>query len=271
MIAQDKTAEAGPQSPFDELAELYDRDFTETLLGRLHRDAVMRRLTARFKPGANVLELGCGTGEDAAILGRSGVRVLATDPSEAMVRVARRKVFLAGLSSMVTVEPLAAEALQTSQLAQSGGPFDGAFSNFGALNCVADLKPVVVGLAHCVRPGGMALVCLMGPHCPWEWGWYVLRGRPSKAFRRLKPGGFPWRSTVIHYPSIRAVRHQFAPEFRLLRANAIGTLVPPPYAVAWAERRLALVQRLSRIERRWETAWPLPWLADHFLLEFERL
>jgi SAM-dependent methyltransferase len=40
------------------------------------------------------------------------------------------------------------------------GPFDGAFSNFSGLNCLADLKPVARNLAGAVKPGGRVLLCL---------------------------------------------------------------------------------------------------------------
>ena len=52
------------------------------------RGATQRRLEARFSAGHRVLELNCGTGEDAVFLARRGVRVLATDLSGAMVEAA---------------------------------------------------------------------------------------------------------------------------------------------------------------------------------------
>ena len=117
----------------------------------------------------------------------------------------------------------------------------------------------------------MALLCVMGPLVPWEWAWFVWRGQPTKAFRRLRRGGVPWRGLTIRYPSMRATRRAFGPWFRLCRASALGALLPPPYAEDWAVRRPGLFARLNRWERRLETVPPLPWLADHYLLELERL
>jgi hypothetical protein len=54
------------------------------------------------------------------------------------------------------------------------------------------------------------------------------------------------------------------------RVAALGALLPPPYAEAWAARHPKLVEKLDRWERRWETVPPLPWLADHYLMELER-
>lgn len=285
------------------MAADYDRSFTDTLLGGLMRRAVWRRMDAAFRPGDRVLELNCGTGADAVYLGRRGVRVLATDVSPAMVEVARAKVERAGLSGVVEVERLAIEELSAQAGDQetrrragkehaadrpaslspgllvsdlpahplaSSGPFDGALSNFGGLNCVDDLAPVAAGLAARLRPGASALVCLMGPLVPWEWGWFLRRGSPRKALRRLRRGGTPWRGMTIRYPSIGAARRAFAPHFRLTRAGGVGALLPPSYAEDWAARHPRLVERLAAWERRLEALPPLPWLADHYLLELER-
>ena len=49
-----------------------------------------RWLDTAFQPGEQVLELSCGTGEDALHLAEQGVRILATDPSAGMLEVARK-------------------------------------------------------------------------------------------------------------------------------------------------------------------------------------
>jgi hypothetical protein len=110
----------------------------------------------------------------------------------------------------------------------------------------------------------------MGPLAPWEWAWFLARGRPGTAFRRLRPGGVRWRGLTVRYPSIGALRRAFALAFRLTRAVAIGALLPPTYAERWAAAHPRLLDRLERWERRWETVPPLPRLADHYLAELER-
>src|SRR5439155_27048295 len=108
----------------------------------------------------HILELNCGTGEDALYLARRGVHVMATDASEPMLHIARQKAQQAGLSDRIDVCRMTIEALTTA-----GWPdapclpraFDGALSNFGGLNCVANLPRVAEGLAACLRPGAIAL------------------------------------------------------------------------------------------------------------------
>lgn len=253
---------------FDALAPAYDASFTATPLGTLLREAVWRRLDARFAPGDRVLELACGTGEDAVHLARRGVRVTATDASSGMVETARSKVAAARVEDAVEVHHLPAEELSAED--RLPGPFDGAFSDFGGLNCVADLRALSQGLARRLRPGAPVLLCVMGPLVPWEWIWYLGHGDPARAFRRLRRGGVAWRGLTVRYPSIRALRRAFSPGFRTLRTGAVGALLPPTYAEEWTRRHPRLLASLSRWERRLERMPPLPWLADHYLIELER-
>ena len=74
--------------PFDAAAADYDASFSSSLLGGLMRRALWRRLDACFRSGDRVLELGCGTGEDAVHLARRGIEILAIDSSAAMVDAA---------------------------------------------------------------------------------------------------------------------------------------------------------------------------------------
>jgi SAM-dependent methyltransferase len=232
------------------------------------RQAVWRRLDRHVCPGDRVLELNCGTGEDAIHLAALGASVLATDVSPGMVDVARAKVLERGLAAQVSVRQLAIEDIAPDL--GNEAPFDGVLSNFGGLNCVADLRAVARGLAQVVPPGGWVLLCVMGPLVPWEWAWYLGHGQVHKALRRLRPGGVTWRGLTIRYPSIRTLRRAMAADFRLQRVNAIGAFVPPSYAEAWAGRHPIWLERLDRWERRVEALPPLPWLADHYLAEFER-
>ncbi|HEY6451121.1 MAG TPA: class I SAM-dependent methyltransferase [Steroidobacteraceae bacterium] len=252
---------------FDAAASTYDEYFTATTIGALMRRAVWRRCDLCFPAGCRVLEMNCGTGEDAVHLARRGVRVLATDAAAAMIKIAAAKVAREGVGDRVRFAHLAWEDLH--QLEE--GPFDGVLSNFGGLNCVASIDALREPLARRLRPGARALLCVMGPLVLWEWLWYLLRKEPRKAFRRLARGGASWSRLRIRYPSIRSLCRALAPEFRATRVSAIGALVPPPYTESWSARHPKMLSALDRIERRLEAVPPLPWLADHYLLELERM
>ena len=254
------------KSAFDEIAASYDSSFTATRIGTLMREAVWRHTDRRFRPGSRILELNCGTGTDAVHLGKLGISVLATDASEQMVKIASDKVAREDLIAVVQSRQLAWEHLDS--LPESN--FDGALSNFGGLNCVQDLPSAAAALARRLRPGAPLLICAMGPWSIWEWIWYLMHGRPSKSFRRLRRGGVEWRGFKVHYPSVGMVKRAFAPTFQFHGVSAVGAILPPPFAETLAGRWPSLITALNRLERQLEAMPPLPWLADHYLNDFYR-
>jgi SAM-dependent methyltransferase len=251
--------------PFGERADEYDREFTHSLIGTTMRRAVWDRFAFHFAPGQHVLELNCGTGEDAIHLASQGVSVFATDLSPAMIAIASAKVREQGLQDKIRCECASWDKLDDLPVAE----FDGAFSNFGGLNCVERPDLALDALAGRLRPGTHVLLCVMGPWCPWEWIWYLLHRDPARAFRRFRPS-VEWHGIHVTYPSLGAMRRWSQRHFTVLRVSAIGVFVPPSYAEGWALRHRKLIQFLNRCERRLEAVPPLPWFADHYLIELRR-
>jgi SAM-dependent methyltransferase len=258
---------ADASSAFDALADSYDQSFTHGALGKRLRRRVWRHLDRAFQAGDRVLDLGCGTGEDAVHLAERGIGVVAIDASAEMVSAAAAKVRAEGLENLVDVRELSAERLSALG---AGAPFDGVLSNFGVLNCVEDLSGLAMELSSRTRRGAHAFLCVMGPWVPWEWVWFLARGEPSKAFRRLDPEGTVWRGMRVRYPTIGDVRRAFATSFRQAGVTALGALLPPSYAESCARRYPELVDRVDQLEQSLEWMPPLPWLADHYLIELVR-
>ncbi|MBI4502222.1 MAG: methyltransferase domain-containing protein [Gemmatimonadetes bacterium] len=257
-----------PAAVFDQFAHDYDEHFGG-ILGRVFRRAVWRWLDAAFQPGEHVLELSCGTGEDALHLAERGVRVLATDASAGMLEVARKKILAEGGGERIQLRRLYIEDLAALKAEFPEG-FSGAFSNFGGLNFVADLDATARSLAGLIKPGGRLVLCVVGPSVPWEWVWFLAHGQPFKTFRRWQPGGATWRGVKVYYPTIRRTRRAFGPAFRTVRVGGLGVLLPPPYTESWARRHARLIAMLDRWERRIES-WPfVPSLGDHYILELLR-
>jgi ubiquinone/menaquinone biosynthesis C-methylase UbiE len=246
MIAQAKACPTG----FDRLAARYDELWTSTATGSAQRGMVWRSMDSLFHAGDRVLDIGCGTGVDAAHLTARGIYVHATDGSPAMVREAQRR-------GGFTVSLLRAE-----EIADAGEIFDGAISNFGALNCVEDLAAVARGLARVVRPGGQVPLCTMGRFCAWETLYYVCRLQFRRAFRRLRGHASSSLGITIRYPTVAQLATAFAPEFELRRWMGIGVLTPPSY-VRLPDR---LVRFLGLLDRALSRLPLLRALADHRLL-----
>lgn len=259
-------------APFDAIAERYDEAFTCSKIGQAQRASVWKELETAFRPGDCVLDLGCGTGVDACFLAGRGVKVIACDNSTQMIKVATRRVAECEKGSLVQTHLLAAEDVASLR---SPAAYDGAFSNFGALNCVQDLPQLARNLAVLLKPGATALLCWMGPSCLWELIWYLGRGDPHRAFRRFRRGGVNARLTEgtsirVHYPSVRSLARTFSPEFQLKSIKGIGVSVPPSYLESWANRFPHLFSVFVRADLVLGRCFGLRSLADHVLLEFQR-
>lgn len=263
-----------PTPAFDVLATTYDADFTGTPIARYLRGITQKRLAQSFAAGSHVLELGCGTGEDALWLAQRGVNVTATDSSTGMLTTAQAKcaaeprVQLAALN-LANLPSTKSDDLLARQ-------FDGVYSNFGPLNCLTEWRTLAAWLAQRLRPGGMAAFGIMSPLCLWEPLWYGLHGDWHTATRRLHG------KTTFHisgsdevipiaYPTVQALTNQFAPYFQRQMVRGLGLFLPPTAVYGAVEKRPRLLKTLIGLENRFGAIRQLALLADHYWIEFIRL
>jgi SAM-dependent methyltransferase len=261
---------------FDQSAERYDLEAEANAAMAHMRRVSLAVLGDSFGTGQHVLELGCGTGEEAVALARDGIRVLATDVSSRMLDVARGKVSAAGLEQAVQTRQLAAGELSVLLDELGREAFDGAYSSFGALNGEPDLFEVGSALAKLIRPGGRLVASIMNRFYPFEMLWYLGHGRPRQAVRRWAGGA---RASVspslaVQVPTIYYTPRSFArafPAFRRLLCRALPLLLPPPFAAHLWSRFPALIGRVLPWEDRLACYWPFGALGDHFLMVLERM
>jgi SAM-dependent methyltransferase len=256
---------------FDAIAPAFDSRFGAWHSVAAQRRAVRGALLRAFPAGGHILELGGGTGEDASFLAERGFDIFLTDPSPAMVAQAKAKLApLRAQAEVAAGEEMEDFALR--HLVAGGARFDGAFSNFAPLNCVADLGPVARGLATLLKPGATAVLVLFGTFCPGEMVVEVLRGRPHLALRRRKRGEAPARLAkhefhIVYHRRAELVR-SFAPWFVLEKRLGIGVTVPPSAAEPWISQQPHLLAAMEMLDRG--LARPLAMLGDHVLYQFRR-
>lgn len=256
---------------FDSVAERYDKIFTQSVIGRAQRRVFWKELAKTFSSSERVLELNCGTGEDALFLARRGVSVLACDASPAMIGVAQRRMIAEAADEHLQFLILSNENL--AKLRPSA-PFDGAFSNFSGLNCVADLSPVARNLGELVRPKGHLVICVYSRVCLWEMLWFLCHANARKAFRRISGSTVArveGNEIPVWYPTIRHLQCIFAPWFRLRFTQAVGLFVPPSYLEPHLRRHSSLVAFLEKLDERLASLPVFRAVGDHVLLNFERL
>jgi SAM-dependent methyltransferase len=253
---------------FDAMADTYDDDFTQSLIGQTQRSAVMQDAFRIFRGRRRLLELNCGTGEDALRFAENGWKVLALDASERMIACARIR-----RENLGTRDNPQFRQVATEDLREIAGEFDGVFSNFSGLNCVRDLAPVARILAEQTTPDSPLVLCLSTRICLWETAWYLLHGKPAKAFRRWSGRhqamlqGMP---VDVYYPRLNMLRTAFLPHFRLRRVRAIGLFVPPSYVEAWIRKHPLLLRAFVRLDMVFSRLPLLRILGDHMLLHFEK-
>ncbi len=256
---------------FDGLAADYDVRFTERALGRALRGEVWRRSAASFSAGDRILDLGCGSGVDAHWLASRGCRVVGLDASSAMLERARARCASMPESLRPRFHHVPAERL--GELSAFDGPFDGLLSNFGVINCIADLPALGCRLAERMRPGARIVLVVMGPFCLLELLGFGIR-LDRRAWRRLGPR--PIRAKVggrdlwLRYPSPERVRAAFGPRFAPRGLRALGLLLPPTDLAGALERRPERLRRRLVVERRLAGLPLAARLSDHYLLELER-
>jgi SAM-dependent methyltransferase len=231
------------------------------------RRIVWARLESLFQPSQRILELGCGTGEDAVRLASAGIDVVATDASPAMLAVAREKARRAGCLARIDFQCI---PMETVGRVLHGQRFDGVLSNFGALNCVQDLSSLSADLSRLLPVNGSLFWVLMGRRVPWEWLWYLLRADGRRAFRRYRPGGVEWRGLTIRYPTPAQVTALLTPRFAVTRVSPLGIALPPSYAAGWVNRSPRALAVLTRLEQLAQTSAALAAWSDHYLLEARR-
>ena len=208
---------------FDELASRYDQEFTNRPASRILRQAVWKELEKVFRPGQLVLDIGCGTGEDALFLAQQGVHVTATDVSAKMIERAMEKS--KGYEELITftrgdaaelISDLPGWLEMPGQLAAPGrgghhhitiaessaAPLDGLISNFGVLNCLSRLGSIRSLADQYLRPDGYLFFCLINR--------FYLREVARGGFRRFRANGVPvrcgTRMVSLYYHSLRQLR-----------------------------------------------------------------
>lgn len=168
------------KTSFDKAAKDYDSDFTHSRIGLSQRARVWEYLESAIKTESisNVLELNCGTGEDAVFLSQLDCEVTATDVSKSMLAVARQKA--SDHKQAITFAQL---DLCEPKL-ESSDKYDLIFSNFGGLNCLD--RSQLTSLAHWsmnrLKKDGSLILVIMPRDTLLE-KWYRIYKRDKLALR----------------------------------------------------------------------------------------
>ncbi len=259
---------------FDHVASTYDQSFTHSQIGKLQRASVMEYMDAILPTDKSlrILELNCGTGEDAIHFANKGHHVTATDLSEEMVMVTNQKVVENGLGNLVEI--FAMDMRNISKVNLKGG-FDLIFSNFGGLNClsVQELKNLSNDLSPLMNSGGRLVAVVMPKSCLWENFYFAAKLEWGKVFRRntnkMLPVNVGTHDIPTWYFSPEEINSIFSGNFRKVAQKPIGFTVPPSYMEPFFRNRKKALNVLSSIENNINGIVGLASFSDHFLIDLK--
>lgn len=261
---------------YDAIAATYDKEFEETLITRELRSRIWQSLLNRFRPGSHILELNSGTGTDAIFLAENNIAVTASDISEKMLEQAQSKIDTKKLHHLITLRKLSFEELGTlvDETTQESFQYDGVFSNFGGLNCAANLGKALGEIAQLLKPGGFFVVCLLNKICLWEISSFFFRAKFRNAVRRLPKEGI---DAVIGKEKVHAwyySPHQFIEMakswFIIEKIYGLSIVSPLQNSKNFAAQYPKITQSLLKIDTVLGDIFPFYNFGDHFVAECKR-
>jgi SAM-dependent methyltransferase len=242
-------------------APVYDSRFTHSPAGQAMRQCVWTAVEKILVPDSRMLDLGCGTGEDAIHFATRGSAVTAIDIAPDMVAALIAKARAAGLSARID-----ARVSDLESLSPLPDCVDAIFSNFGAINCVGELDGLRRLSSQTLRPGGHLILVSMGRLYPLETLVFLAKGDMRAAFRRLgktRLAAVEGQRFPVWYYSPRHLQQALGVHFSLVELQGICALLPVPgfeHLGRYLPLKVVKVLDAALTRNRFTAA-----LADHYL------
>ena len=255
---------------FDHIAADYDMDFTLSETGKLQRKRVIAYVEKKILKADQlcILELNCGTGEDAIRFHKAGHEVCATDISAEMIMVAKAKQDPTEKKGITFIQ------LSFNDLPQEWmkGYFDLVFSNFGGLNCIneIELERLFKTVKEILKPQGRFVGVIMPRYCLWEIFYFTLKGQWNKVFRRKREGPVTVMLQEVPvktwYYSPKQIKNMKG-EMEIVAIRPVGLLLPPSFLEDFFKNKKKLLKFLFGVEKIVSRMPFFAGLSDHFLFD----
>ncbi|MES2747898.1 MAG: class I SAM-dependent methyltransferase [Bacteroidota bacterium] len=258
------------KADFDTAAKNYDATFTHSVIGILQRNLVYQQLSKilkRNEPKA-ILEINCGTGEDAIWLAKQKYNVIATDISEEMIAEAKSKTKLENLSFQQADNTAISETFNDKK-------FDLIFSNFGGLNCLypIQLEAFFDSASKILHPNGELFLVIMPKNTLWEQFYFLLKGKFSTIFRRVKVvsiANVDGEKVATYYYNPKDIVNLANTNFEMKLVRPVGFFVPPSYLESFFKNKPKLISFLNALEQKVKNQSWLSKFADHYIIVLQK-
>jgi len=291
------------KADFDQAAPTYDTHFTHSEIGKLQRKLVYQQLKKQLKNSKNILEINCGTGEDAIWLAQQNFNVLATDISEKMIEVAQSKSNVTNLIfKVLDINTLSEETenfdllfsnfgglncltknelvlffkvLDINTLSEETENFDLLFSNFGGLNCLTKNELVLFfnSAAKILTENGKMSLVIMPKNTIWEQFYFLLKLDFKNAFRRTKKvilANVEGEKVVTYYYNPKDIVTLAETNFEFIEVKPIGFFVPPSYLEPFFKNKKSVLNGLSFLENTIKNVAFLSKYSDHYIITLQK-
>ena len=258
------------KADFDKAAQNYDTTFTNSVIGKLQRDLVYHQFSKVINEHnpKTILEINCGTGEDAVWLAEQKIEVIATDISSTMIEIAKSKSVLENLTFIKT---------DINQIVTDFSPknFDLIFSNFGGLNCLSlsEMTNFLKNAGQILSAKGHLVLVIMPKSTLWEQCYFLLKLDFKNAFRRKKEyaiANVDGEKVTTYYYNPKDIVNLTNANFVVRQINPIGFFVPPSYLEPFLKNKPKMISDLSELEQKIKNQSWLSKYADHYIIVLEK-
>lgn len=270
-IVQNREYYRGISEAFDSASEEYDFTISHNYINTWIRKRSISELLSVVNPDDTLIEIGCGTGAEAVEVSKHVSCIIATDISERMIEILRRKIQAKNLlGKIIPLQTRAADIRKASDVV-GGRKVEAAYSFNGALNCEPDLDHFVEGLSAVLVPGGYFVCSVRNTFCLGE----ALSHAAVLQFDRMTPrkkqpvmvsvGGMD--IPAFYYPPA-AFADFFAAKFTVRKIIGLPAFLPPAYLSDYYVKFKNVASVLEKFEFVLGDHFPFNRLGDQTLFIF---
>ncbi|PHR49677.1 MAG: methylase [Fluviicola sp.] len=252
-------------SDFDGAAISYDEKFTFSSVGIIQRNLVWHNIKKINLEGhQNVLEVNCGTGEDAKRWSGLNKSVKSTDISPKMIELAQSKF-----------PEIDFKTFDITEIKKYEENYDLLFSNFGGLNCLStdELETFFCDVYKQLPSHGRMILVIMGKKCFWDRVFLILKGkwkernrRNTESFIEVNVDQVPVKTW---YYSPKETKSFVGSQFETEGVYPIGLFVPPSYLANRFKNKNRLMKFLEFLDKLFSFRF-LANYADHYLIVLKK-
>lgn len=211
---------------FSAASEIYDRKVLSNFINVNIRNRELQILYRYSSNAKNILEIGCGTGEEAKrFIQKTGKSLQCIDISSGMVAFSTAKIEKAGLTKKFNARRLEAHNLKTLNK-----KFDMVYSFNGAFNTEPDISGLVSSLETSTASGSVLVFSIRNKKCLGESIIYTLIGRrPELKYRRSDTVEVEvvGQKILSRYYSRKEIIGLFSGKFKMRAVYGLGIVIPP--------------------------------------------